>query len=246
MLPALVALCAPAIVNAQALRVTVRNAAGKPIAFAAVELLHDTTPAARSSPLAGQTTNDRGQVNFDGIPPESHYLRVRRVAYAPVIVTLGAREVEAGELDVVIEEMSTVRARQDSIAGVRHRARVAIARSRPRHWVCALGDSVAHARARSAYQLFAGGDGQGMHKVASEYGMPNDETAFTRIFVDPLTPAECVRFAEGLDRRTDGLETDTVEVYRFGKAFYLPWYGGYEGGFADADGKVLGVFIVPD
>jgi hypothetical protein len=46
-----------------------------------------------------------------------------------------------------------------------------------------------------------------------------------------------------MDRRY-GSETDTVRVFRFGKALYLPDEG--EGGaFADWTGKVLTVFVVP-
>lgn len=76
--------------------------------------------------------------------------------------------------------------------------------------------------------------------------MPSDSLAFVRAFTAPLTAAGCKRFAEGLDQRGGGLETDTVEVYRFGKGFYLPWYGNAGGGFADADGKLLAVLVEPD
>lgn len=72
---------------------------------------------------------------------------------------------------------------------------------------------------------------------------PADRGAFLREFTRPLSAQECATFAEGLDSR-DGLESDTVRVFRFGKVLFLPdWADG--GAFADRKGRVLTVFVVP-
>ena len=239
-------LVAPIPARAQTVRVIVRDTAGKRIPAALVRLIGDSVSGTKGASLASASTDRNGEVVFANVPSGARRLQVMRVGHGPVWLPLGRLRSLPDSVVVVLEAAATVRARQAAIEAERHRTRVALARSRPRDWVCTLGDSIAHSRARAAYSAFAGGAGEGMQKVSSEYGMPDDVVAFTRIFVTPLSTAECARFAAGLDRMTNGLETDTVEVYRFGKAFYLPWFGGYDGGFANADGKVLTVFIVPD
>ena len=72
--------------------------------------------------------------------------------------------------------------------------------------------------------------------------MPHSRDAFFEEFTRALSAQECAVFAEGLDK-SEGLETDTIRVFRFGKALYLPHWG--LGGFADWNGKVLAVFVQP-
>ncbi len=243
---ALVGLFGPIAADSQALRVSVRDGLGKPIASAMVWLLGDSAATATAPGLLTRATDDSGAVVFDQVPTAARRVRVARFGYGPVILPLGEPGRFPDHVDIVLRRMGEAHAHEDSIAAAQHRARVAIARARERRWRCTLGRKIAHSRANAAFGMFVSTVEKGMRRFPEEYGMPTDSLAFVRAFTTPLIAVACRRFAEGMDQRGGGLETDTIEVYRFGKAFYLPWYGDAGGGFADAHGRVLTVFIVPD
>jgi len=243
-LHAMIVAFVPLLANAQSLRGTVVDTAGRPVRYATIRLLGDTlftTPA-----LAQASTDSLGHFEFRVVPPGTHYVGAFSFSYARTIRELPAGGMNRDTLRIVTGEFERATARRDSINRVRHRERVALARSRPRRWQCTSGAKTAEARATAAYEAFGAGAPHGMQRVTSEYGMPSEASEFRRWFLEPLTDAECARFARGFDKQWSGLETDTIEVYRFGRARFLPWLGGYEGGFADADGKILAIFIVPD
>lgn len=236
------ALCAAVALPAQQLRGRVTDTNGRPVHGASVWLLPDSL---RPSPrLGGSESDDLGRFDFGTLPPTAHFAWIGRIGYDPVIVRLPATPGDS--IVVALEDARVARARRDSLAYARHLAKVALARSRPRHWRCTLGDEVARKRAVAAYLGFVAADPQTMGRTGVEYGVPRDSAAFVRMFARPLSDKECRRFIEGFERHSSGFETDTIEVYRFGRALYLPWLGGYEGGFADLNGKILKVFIVPD
>jgi hypothetical protein len=234
----------PLLANAQSLRGTVVDTSGRPVRYATIRLFGDTVFSA--PPLAQASTDSLGHFEFKAIPAGTHYVGTFRVGYVRTIRVLPAGAVNGDTLRIVMGEFERAKARRDSVNRVRHLERVALARSRPRHWRCTSGTKTAQARAAAAYQSFGPAAPAGMQRVTSEYGMPSEAAEFRRWFLEPLTDAECARFARGFDKQLSGLETDTVEVYRFGRVRFLPWLGGYEGGFADADGKILAIFIVPD
>ena len=236
------AFCAPLALHAQSVRGRVTNTDGSPLPFARVGLLADSL---RSAPRLAQADADaNGRFAFMTVPDGARFMWIGRIGYAPVIVRLPGSPGDS--IVVALEEWRVGQHRRDSVERVRHLARVAIARSRPRHWVCTLGDAVARKRAAAAYLEFVAAEPAMMGKTGIEYDVPKDSAAFVRMFVRPLSGDECRRFVEGYERHSSGFETDTVEVYPFGRALYLPWLGDAGGGFADADGKVLTIFIVPD
>jgi len=183
------------------------------------------------------------------VPAGARYLKLyflgHLLPYPLISIPRGA--IGGATIVMRLEGTATARFRADSIRREKHLARVALARSRPRKWVFAPGKAKAHERARDAYEMFVATEYEGMRRFGIEYGIPRDSASFERMIVRPLSAKECQRFAEGYDSRNGGLEPDTIEGYRFGTARWLPWLGGYsEGGFADADGKITGVFIAPD
>ena len=240
----LVVALAPQLAGAQSLRGAVVDTAGRPVRFATVRLLSDTTFT--TAALAQASTDTSGRFGFETVPPGARYLRTFRLGFLPTLMALGELRGPADTVLVTMGKRERERARQDSLRAIRHRERVALAHARPRRWRCTLGDSIARVRATAAYRSFVATPYEGMRRVTVDRGMASDSAGFMRRFLQPLSRDECARFASGLDASSSGLESDTVEVYHFGRAFYLPWMGGYEGGFADADGKIVLVFIVPD
>ena len=241
----LLSMVTPTLTEAQALRGKVFALDGKPFSAVSVAVFGDTT--ARGF-LASRRMTD-GRFSFDTVPAGARYLKFYfSRAFLPYpLISIPQGAIGGDTIVLRLEDPATAKFRADSIRREEHLARVAIARARPREWVCTLGTAKAHERAHDAYEMFVATEYEGMRRFGNEYGIPRDQGSFERMFVRPLSAKECQRFAEGYDRRNGGLETDTIEVYRFGTARWLPWLGGYsEGGFADADGKVTVIFVVPD
>ena len=241
-LRAMIVAFVPLLANAQSFQGIVVDTAGKPVRNATVRLLGDTLFA---TPALGQASTDTlGHFAFAVVPTGTHYVVAYRIGYARTFRELRAGGANGDTLRIVMGEFEREKARREAINHARHLERVALARSRPRHWRCTLGRETALARATEAYEAFGPTAPGGIRRATSEYGMPMEAAEFRRRFLEPLSDAECARFASGFDKQLNGLETDTVEVYRFGRARFLPWLG--QGGFADADGKILAIFIVPD
>lgn len=233
----------PLLARAQSLRGTVVDTAGRPLHYAMVRLLADST--FRTPALAQSSTDSAGRFAFDSVPAGARYVGALRIGFHRAFRTLEPQRKGGDTVRVVMGEYERQHAREDSLRAATHRERIAVARARRREWRCASGDSVAHARAAAAYRSFVATRYPGMRRLTRDNGMPSDSAGFVQAFLRPLSDAECARFAQGFDKEW-GLETDSVEVYHFGRGYYLPWLGGYEGGFTNADGKILGVFIVPD
>lgn len=217
------------------------SAGGSPVDHAQVSLLADSTPHAFV--LSKTTTDETGAFIVVAPSAGQFALLVRRIGYVPARRVLDLSTGSTGSVSIQLGDYWAWRRAVDSIAGVKHWERVAVARARARRWVCGDSRQATREAAETAYGRFAVSAYGGLRDILAEYAMPDDRDAFLREFTRPLSVHECATFAEGMDRRY-GSETDTVRVFRFGKALYLPDEG--EGGaFADWTGKVLTVFVVP-
>jgi hypothetical protein len=217
------------------------SAAGGPVDHAQVSLLTDSTQHAEV--LSKAISDDTG--TFVIIAPSAgrFLLLVRRIGFVPARRLV---EVSSGSADSVLIRLGdywALRQVTDSIARVRHWERVAAARSRPRRWACGDSRRATREAADSAYVRFVLPATAGFRHMLAEYAMPEDRGSFVREFTRPLSRQECATFAEGLDNNY-GLEIDSIRVFRFGKALFLPDWGD-GGAFADWTGKLLAVFVIP-
>ena len=214
---------------------------GSPLDHAQVSLLADST---QNAVVLSKTTTDEAGA-FVVITPSAgrFWLLVRRIGYAPARRDL---DLPSGSTDSVLIRLGdywALRQIADSIARVRHWEHVAEARARPRHWVCGESRQATLQAAETAYSRFAPQAYAGLRQLLAKYAMPEDRDGFLREFTRPLSLQECATFAAGLDGHY-GLESDTIRVFRFGSALFLPDWG--EGGaFADWSGKLLTIFVVP-
>jgi hypothetical protein len=126
----------------------------------------------------------------------------------------------------------------DSAARAEYRRKLAVARSRPRHWSCNV-DSAKYAEAQAkAYETFMERGGV-VTKKAVKFGMPRDRSGFYRDF-RPLTQDECKRLAVAVDRE-EGLIEDSLVAFRIGRVFWLPELSG--GQVANLSGKIVFGFV---
>lgn len=214
---------------------------GSPLNHAQVNLLADSTQNAVV--LSKTTTDETGA--FVVVAPSAgrFWLLVRRIGYVPARRDLDPSSGSTDSVLIRLGDYWALRQIADSIARVRHWEHVAEARARPRHWACGDSRQAALPAAETAYTRFALPAYAGLRHLLAEYAMPEDRDGFLREFTRPLSLQECATLAADLDRNY-GLESDTIRVFRFGSALFLPDWG--EGGaFADWSGKLLTVFVVP-
>ena len=215
---------------------------GHPIEHAEVNLLADS--AQRATVLSKAVSNTTGAFAIVAPSAGRFFLLVRRIGYVPARRVLDVSAAGSDSVLIHLGDYWTFRQVADSMARVQHWERVAVARRRPRRWVCGDSRQATREAANAAYARFAISAYSGLRQMLAEYAMPHRRDAFLREFTRELSPEECAAFAEGLDKRY-GLEADTVRVFRFGKALFLPDWGDAGGAFADWRGELLTVFVVP-
>jgi hypothetical protein len=201
---------------------------GTPLPGARVEVAADTSFA---NGLRIVFADSLGISSFDSVTLGRAFIRIRSIGYLQRMDTVAI----TGRMQPVSVEMKPSEAMAEREEQSRiFRERLALARSRPRHWNCFSPRDTLRSEALTALHL--------RPSMQPYLGIADDTVAFLHGF-RAVEGAECVRIAKAVDRRF-GLIDDELRVFGIGKTYWFPRLG--YGTLTDRYGKVLIRYVVPD
>ena len=200
---------------------------------ATVALHVDTTrPALRVA-----RTGSDGRFELDGVPRGTYWLRTRRIGFGPTVQKLTVSGIIDTSLVIALES-DPYRRMLERKREAAFDSALALARSRPRRWTCATGESLRREYAKRWAYLAEAAAERDRKGQRNDWGIPANAETFLAQFRPISDPSECARIARAIDAE-QGLIEDHLIVYRIGNVLLFPEFDWV----ADTTGKIIAVFV---